>query len=65
MQDPGSPTNPVAYASVTWANTPDANLVAETATQIGTISVAPVYARVLLNSGTGSVSTVFRQVYAG
>ncbi len=67
MQDPDSPTNAVAYSSVSWLSHPDSNLVGATTTVQGNYGYAPVYARVLLNSssGTGSVSTVFRQAYTG
>lgn len=65
LQDPGSQTNAVAYSSVAWLSTADTNLVGATATKAGSIAVVPVYARVLLNSGSGSVSTVFRQTFLG
>lgn len=66
MQDPNDPTNPVADDDIVWVNHPTAALVGATANQIGFFGVSvfpvPVMARVLLNSGSGSVSTVFRQV---
>lgn len=67
MQDPGSPTNAVSYQSVAWLSHPDTNLVGLTSNVQGNYGYAPVYARVLLNSssGTGSVSTVFRQAFLG
>lgn len=65
LQDPGSPTNPVAYASISWVNHPDSALVATASTAQGNYAYPPVWARVVLNSetGTGSVSAVFRQAY--
>lgn len=64
MQDPNDSANPVAPANIVWLDSPDtSNLVGQTATKFGTYPIAPIFARVLLNSGTGSVSTVFRQVY--
>ena len=65
LQDPGSPTNAVAYASVAWVSHPDSALVAATTTAQGNYAYPPVYARVLLNSetGSGAVSAVFRQAY--
>jgi hypothetical protein len=69
LQDPNDPTSPVADDQVSWVNHPTAALVGASANQIGFYGVSvfpvPVFARVLLNSGTGSVSTVFRQVYTG
>lgn len=65
LQDPGSPSNPIAYSSVAWVNHPDSALVAATTTQQGNYAYPPVWARVVLNSetGTGAVSAVFRQAY--
>lgn len=69
LQDPNDPTSPVADDQVSWVNHPTAALVGASANQIGFYGVSvfpvPVFARVLLNSGDGSVSTVFRQVYTG
>lgn len=63
MQDPNDLANPIAPADVQWLDCPDTNLVAQTATKYGGYVLAPIFARVLLNSGDGSVSTVFRQAY--
>lgn len=65
MQDPNSPTNPVAAYLVTWNNINDTTLVGATATASDVTSVLPVYLRVLLNSGSGSVSTVISQASTG
>ena len=62
MQDPNGP-DAVAAASIAWLNHPDSNLVAATTTVQGNYGYAPMFARVQLNSGTGSVSTVFRQAF--
>ena len=69
MQDPNDPTSPVLDDQVAWFSHPTSALVAASSNQqgyygTGTLPV-PIFARVLLNSGTGSVSTVFRQVYTG
>jgi hypothetical protein len=61
LDDPNSPTNPVAPASVSWLSHPDATLVGATATLQGNYAFKPVFARVLLNSGTGSVAATFMQ----
>jgi len=64
LQDPNaSYPDAVAPASMIWVNHPDAAFVAAIATAQGNYAYTPAYARVTLNSGTGSVSTVFRQSY--
>jgi hypothetical protein len=62
MDDPNSATNPVAPASVTWVDSADIAVVGATATKQSNYAFAPTFARVLLNSGTGSVSTTFTQL---
>jgi hypothetical protein len=52
-------------ATVKWVNHPDASLVASaviTGVQ-GNYAYAPAFAKVVLNSGTGSVRATFRQAY--
>jgi len=61
LQDPNDPVNPVDPASLAWVNHPDAGLVGATGTVQSNYAYAPVFARVVLNSGSGSVSTVFLQ----
>jgi hypothetical protein len=61
LNDPNSPTNPVGYASVTWFPSPDSNLVAATGNIQSNYAFMPTYARILLNSGTGSVTGTFIQ----
>lgn len=70
MDDPNVVTNQTAPATyrwsrsgITWVDSSDSNVVGATATKVSTFSVAPVFARVLLNSGTGTVTTTFRQAY--
>lgn len=70
MEDPNYVTNQlptVTYqwtpASVAWLDHPDSALVAATATKQGNYGYAPIWAKVVLNSGTGSVTSVFRQAY--
>lgn len=64
MNDPNDPFSPVDVSSVVWLNTNDGDAV----TAIGNVSSnfdwTPTYARVLLNSGAGSVSAVFSQFNA-
>ena len=59
--DPNDPVNPVAVASMTWSPAPDAALVTQTATSYGSLIAVPVFARVYLASGNGSVVTTFVQ----
>lgn len=65
MNDPnlfGDPTYG-SPASVTWSSSTDTNVVNATSTQFSTFTIAPIFARVLVNSGSGSVTATFRQVY--
>jgi hypothetical protein len=68
MDDPNSPTNPVIPSAVAWVNSPDTNAVAATATiqtSYGGFSavgyLSPIFIRVTLNSGTGTVTTTVAQ----
>lgn len=61
LDDPNSPTNPVGIASVTWVPSPDTNLIAAIGTIQSNYAFMPTYARILLNSGTGSVTGTFIQ----
>lgn len=62
LDDPNSTTNPTAAYNVVWFDNPDANLVAETVSRQGSYAIAPLYARVTLNSGSGSVKSTFIQL---
>lgn len=61
LDDPNSPTNPVLPTAVTWSDALDTAVVAATASKWSSFAYAPVFARVLLNSGTGAVVTTFAQ----
>lgn len=63
MDDPNSATFPVTPQSVTWVNHPDTAVVAATATKQTNYGYPPIFAKVVLNSGTGTVTTTMRQVY--
>lgn len=56
LDDPNSPTNPVAAASMAWVNSSDTMVVGATANQQSNLFFTPAYVRVLLNSGSGSVT---------
>ncbi len=65
MDDPNSPTNPVLPANMTWLNCLDATLVgASTAIFSVAYPLVPIFARVVLNSGAGSVTATFMQTGA-
>lgn len=62
QDDPNSPTDPVAMSAMTWSSAPDPNVVAATTTQMSSFGFCPAFARVTVNSGTGSVATTFTQL---
>jgi len=65
MDDPNSPTNPVLPANMTWLNSLDATMVGATTAIYSTqYPLVPIFARVLLNSGAGSVTATFMQTGA-
>ena len=55
LDDPNSPTDPVATYQVSWLPSPDAFMVSATGNVQSNYAFAPTYVRVLLNSGSGSV----------
>lgn len=48
--------NSIGYPNVNWINSPDANVVGSTLAQQSNYAYAPFITRILLNSGTGSVT---------
>lgn len=65
MDDPNSATNPVTPANVTWVSTSDTAVVGATATAQSNFMFCPMFVRVLLNSGTGTVKATFLQSSVG
>jgi hypothetical protein len=61
LDDPNDNTNPVAPASVYWQQTSDTNGQGATGSIQSNYAYCPRYGRVLLNSGTGSVTTTYLQ----
>lgn len=59
--DPNDPVDPVDVADMTWSSAPDTALVSTAADGFGTLVSVPVFGRVLLNSGDGSVRATFVQ----
>lgn len=64
LDDPNSASNPVAPAAMTWVSSSDTSVVAATTTQQSNYNFTPVFARILLNSGTGTVTATFLQASA-
>lgn len=62
LDDPNDPTNPVTPANVTWINCADATVVGATVAAQTNYAFAPRYVRLLLNSGTGSITGTFIQL---
>lgn len=70
MEDPGLVTNPTApntyrwtEPGITWVDSGDSAVVGATATKMSSFAFAPVFSRVVLNSGSGTVTATFRQAY--
>ena len=61
LDDPNSATNPVLPQNVTWITTNDTNVVGAAQSLQTNYLFSPTYARVLLNSGTGSCTATFVQ----
>ena len=61
LDDPNDPFNPVAVNSMTWVDSSDTNVVGATATKQSNFLFAPKFARIVLNSGSGSVVATFLQ----
>lgn len=61
MQDPNSATVPVAPSAMVWSPSTDPNVVNATGTEPSFFANSPTWARVTLNSGTGSVAAVIAQ----
>jgi len=61
FDDPNAPTNPVGLSSMTWVSSGDSNVVSATGTKASSFTYAPAFIRVLLNSGTGSVTMTATQ----
>jgi hypothetical protein len=59
--DPNSPTSPVGPSSVDWVNSADTSAVGATGGIQTSFTYVPTYVRVLLNSGSGTVTTTIVQ----
>lgn len=61
MDDPNSPTNPVAENSMTWLNCADSNLVSKSANGQGSLAVTPTFIRIKQTAGNGSCTMTVAQ----
>ena len=61
LDDPNDSDFPVTLANMNWINSNDTAVVSATTSQQSNYIFAPKFARVLLNSGTGSVTAIFAQ----
>ena len=61
MNDPNDPFSPVDINAVTWLNSNDTDAITATGDIFTNFDWTPTYARILLNSGSGSVSGTFAQ----
>lgn len=61
MDDPNSPTNPVAEASMTWNDALDSNIVAQSAAKSGALAVTPTFIRLKQTAGNGSATMTVAQ----
>lgn len=61
LDDPNDPDFPTSLASVNWINSNDPAVVSATTSQQSNYIFTPKFARILLNSGTGSVTAIFAQ----
>lgn len=61
LQNPTVTTPSIALADVVWLEALDANLVSESTKKSGFFAYTPVFAKLTLNSGTGSATAIFAQ----
>lgn len=61
MDDPNDPISPVAENSMVWIDTSDTAGVGATTSVQSNFLFAPKFARIKLNSGSGSVRATFLQ----
>lgn len=61
LQDPNSPSDAVLPYGMAWLSSADPNVVGATSSQASYFANPPLFVRVTLNSGAGSVSSVVSQ----
>jgi hypothetical protein len=65
MDDPGWLYSGITPQAMSWIDSTDSAVVSATATKSSTLTVAPLFVRLLLNSGTGTATLTIRQAYLG
>jgi hypothetical protein len=61
MDDPNSPTDPVAVGSMTWVNCSASSLVAANSSAQGILTATPLYLRIKQTAGNGSTTMTVAQ----
>lgn len=61
MDDPNSPTDPVAINDTVWLNCTDTNLVGKSASGQGVLVATPVFVRLKQSTGNGSCTMTIAQ----
>jgi hypothetical protein len=61
MDDPNSMFTTIALSAMTWVDSSDVSVVAATATKQTNYLFPPMFARIRINSGTGTVTGTFMQ----
>jgi hypothetical protein len=61
MDDPNSPTNPVALGSMVWVDCTDANVVGKNAKATGILVATPTFIRIKQTAGNGSTTMTVAQ----
>lgn len=62
QDDPDSYANPTSASAMTWVSSSDPGAVGATGAIISSFTYAPAWARILLNSGSGTVTGTFTQL---
>ena len=65
LDDPNSFTKPIAVNNVVWVESDDVDVVNATGNATSNFIFAPTFARIKLNSGSGSVRATFLQSFGG
>ena len=61
LDDPNDPFNPVTAENVVWVSSSDVAVVGANSTQQSNFLFTPKYAKILINSGSGTVTATFLQ----
>lgn len=61
MDDPNSPTDPVAENSMVWINCADSAVVAKSASAQGVLVATPIFVRLKQTAGNGSCTMTIAQ----